>query len=86
MAGSVKAKLDGLGHVWRYSFGTYSLPLKIAKAYPNTRCLYCHANSQKFLNSAGHPKETIPELLSGGVSCLDCHAPAHPAATAGVGR
>ena len=82
MTGTIKAKLDGLGHVWHYTTGRYTLPLKIASPYPNSRCLNCHAGSQKFLDSAGHPKEVIPELLAGGVGCLDCHAPAHAVAKA----
>jgi cytochrome c nitrite reductase small subunit len=86
MTGTVKAKFDGLGHVWRYTTGTYTLPLKIASPYSNTRCLYCHAGSQKFLNSAGHPKEAVSELLAGNVSCLDCHAPAHAATKAASRR
>ena len=36
MAGTVMAKFAGLGHVWRYTTGTYTLPLKIASPYSNT--------------------------------------------------
>ena len=78
LAGTLKAKIDGLGHVWRYSTGTYVLPVKIARPYSNVRCLGCHGESQKFLNAGGHPKEEIPNLMSGSTSCLDCHGPAHP--------
>ena len=78
LAGTLRAKVDGLGHVWRYSTGTYVLPIKIAKPYSNLRCLSCHGESQKFLNAGGHPKEEIPNLMSGSTSCLDCHGPAHP--------
>jgi nitrate/TMAO reductase-like tetraheme cytochrome c subunit len=79
LAGTLRAKLEGLGHVWRYTTGTYELPIKIASPYPNVRCLGCHGASQKFLGSAGHPREEIPKLMSGQASCLDCHGPAHPA-------
>jgi cytochrome c nitrite reductase small subunit len=82
MFGTVEAKLAGLGHVVRNTTGAYTLPLKIARPYPNTRCLGCHAESQKFQRSEGHPQETMPTLLSGEVSCLDCHGPAHPEFTA----
>ena len=77
MAGTVKAKLEGLGHVLRYSTGMYTLPLKIAEPYPNFRCLGCHGESQKFLNSPTM-KPMMPDLLSGATSCLGCHGPAHP--------
>ena len=78
LAGTAKAKLAGLGHVWRYTTGSYTLPIKIARPYSNLRCLSCHGESQKFLGSAGHPKEELPSLMADKMSCLDCHGPAHP--------
>ena len=78
LGGTIAAKFQGLGHVWRYTTGSYSVPIKIAHPFPNLRCLECHGASQKFLNSEGHFKEIIPELVAGKVSCLDCHGPAHP--------
>ena len=78
LAGTARAKLEGLGHVWRYTTGSYTLPIKIAHPYSNVRCLGCHGESQKFLTSAGHPKEEIPNLMADKMSCLDCHGPAHP--------
>jgi cytochrome c nitrite reductase small subunit len=83
MFGTVHAKLEGLGHVIRNTTGRYPLPLKVAHPFSNGRCLACHAESQKFLKSEGHPKEDMPQLFSGATSCLDCHGPAHtPAAQA----
>jgi nitrate/TMAO reductase-like tetraheme cytochrome c subunit len=79
LAGTVQAKLAGLGHVWRYTTGSYELPVKIAAPYPNYRCLGCHGASLKFQESGGHPPEEMPNLVSGETSCLDCHGPAHPA-------
>jgi cytochrome c nitrite reductase small subunit len=76
--GTLAAKLEGLGHVWRYTTGSYTMPIKIAHPFSNLRCLGCHSASQKFLNSDGHPKEMIPDLVAGKTSCLDCHGPAHP--------
>jgi nitrate/TMAO reductase-like tetraheme cytochrome c subunit len=76
--GTIKAKLEGLGHVWRYATGRYETPIKVAQPFPNTRCLECHAESQKFLNADGHPKEAMSGLMDGTVSCIDCHGPAHP--------
>jgi cytochrome c nitrite reductase small subunit len=78
LAGTLKAKFEGLGHVWRYTTGSYVLPIKIAQPYPNSHCLGCHRESQKFLRSAGHPKEEIPNLMTGKTACLNCHGPAHP--------
>jgi nitrate/TMAO reductase-like tetraheme cytochrome c subunit len=78
LAGTIKAKFEGLGHVWRYTVGAYALPIKINQPYPNVRCLGCHGASQKFLNASGHPKEEMHNLLDGTVSCIACHGPAHP--------
>jgi nitrate/TMAO reductase-like tetraheme cytochrome c subunit len=86
MFGTVQAKLAGVGHVARHLTGKYTLPLKIAHPYPNSRCLACHAASQKFQNTEGHPKEDQPKLLSGETSCIDCHGPAHPTMTQQASR
>ena len=78
MFGTVRAKWDGLGHVYRNSTGRYPTPIHIAHPYSNLRCLNCHAGSQKFLDPEKHPKEDMADMLSGKTSCLDCHGPAHP--------
>jgi cytochrome c nitrite reductase small subunit len=77
LGGTITAKLAGLGHVWRYTTGRYTVPIKIAAPYPNTRCLGCHGESQRFLNSPSK-KDVLPDLMSGKTPCLDCHGPAHP--------
>lgn len=82
MLGTLSAKMDGMRHIRHYVSGTYTLPLKIANPYSNTRCLGCHGESQKFLKSAGHPPDVRPQLMAGEVSCLACHAPAHTPAEA----
>lgn len=77
LGGTLRAKLGGLRHVWHYNTGTYHLPIKIASPYPNVRCLGCHGESQKFLNSETK-KPIMADLMSGKTSCLECHAPVHP--------
>ncbi|HXJ85040.1 MAG TPA: NapC/NirT family cytochrome c [Candidatus Methylomirabilis sp.] len=77
MLGTISAKMDGVGHVLHYVAGTYPQPIKIRHPYSNVRCLACHGESQKFLQSPGHPAEVRPQLMSGELSCLTCHAPAH---------
>ena len=78
LGGTLAAKLQGLGHVWRYTTGSYTVPIKIAHPFSNLRCLRCHGESQKFLNSDGHPKDAIPDIIANKTSCLDCHGPVHP--------
>lgn len=77
MFGTASAKLAGVRHIYYNVTGSYTLPIKIASPYPNGRCLGCHGESQKFLNSDGHPKEDQPQLFAGAMSCLDCHGPPH---------
>jgi nitrate/TMAO reductase-like tetraheme cytochrome c subunit len=77
LGGTIQAKLGGLGHVWYYTTGRYEVPIKIAHPFSNGRCLSCHGESQKFLNSETK-KPILADLMSGKTSCLECHAPAHP--------
>jgi nitrate/TMAO reductase-like tetraheme cytochrome c subunit len=86
MFGSMSAKLDGVRHVLHNTLGSYPTPLKIARPYPNARCLGCHGESQAFLKSEGHPQEDRPSLFRGEVSCLDCHGPAHSVAAQQVSQ
>ena len=74
-AGTVGAKLAGLGHTWHNLAGNYDKPIKIRAPFSNLRCLSCHGGAQNFL--AKHDKDEIPNLMSGKDSCLDCHGPAH---------
>jgi cytochrome c nitrite reductase small subunit len=78
LTGTLSAKLAGLGHVWRYTTGSYTTPITIAHPYRNAQCLECHGASQKFRGSAGHPQEEMANLTSGSTPCLTCHGPAHP--------
>jgi nitrate/TMAO reductase-like tetraheme cytochrome c subunit len=77
MLGTLSAKMDGVRHVVHYVAHTYTLPIKIAHPYSNVRCLGCHAGAQKFEKSPGHPADVRPQLTSGAMTCLTCHAPAH---------
>ena len=75
MFGTVRAKLDGLGHVWHNTRNDYPRPIKIAHPYSNLRCLACHAGSPKYI--AKHEADELPKLAANQDSCLDCHGPAH---------
>jgi cytochrome c nitrite reductase small subunit len=76
MLGTVSAKLDGMRHVMHYVAGSYTLPITIRHPYANARCLDCHGESQKFEKSPGHA-DVKPQLVSGELPCVSCHAPAH---------
>ena len=75
MFGTVKAKWEGLGHLVRYGTGSYTLPIRIARRYPNARCLDCHGESQKFART--RDEETRRGAAADAASCLECHRLAH---------
>jgi nitrate/TMAO reductase-like tetraheme cytochrome c subunit len=76
--GTIEAKKTGLGHIWKETTGTYTLPIKMAKPYSYSICLDCHAESAKFNKQAAHDG-VVKETLTGKSNCLDCHEAAHPA-------
>ena len=74
--GGVKAKLNGLKHVWvNYVAGA---PEKIAlyRPYANRDCLRCHGPAARFQAVEEHGDE-MDAIKSGEVSCLECHDVGH---------
>jgi len=79
--GTMKAKMNGLKHLYKFLTGTYSHPIKLYDPYSNSNCLRCHLEAKKFEENEVHVG--IKELLtSDGMSCMDCHGPVHPAQVA----
>jgi nitrate/TMAO reductase-like tetraheme cytochrome c subunit len=76
--GTMEAKKQGLGHIWKAGTGSYKLPIKISKPYSFTICLDCHADSARFEKVALHDG-VIKETVAGKSNCLDCHDSPHPA-------
>jgi cytochrome c nitrite reductase small subunit len=76
--GTMEAKKQGLGHIWKAGTGSYKLPIKMSKPYNYAICLDCHAESAKFNKEAAHTG-TVQETISGKSNCLDCHDKPHPA-------
>ena len=75
--GTMEAKKQGLGHIWKAGTGSYTLPIKMSKPFNFAICLDCHANSAKFNKEAAHTG-VVNETLSGKGNCLDCHVSPHP--------
>ena len=75
LGGTLKAKFAGLGHVAVHE-GLYDVPIKIAPAYPNFRCLAVTGLVAAVPDSA-HEADPV-RADSGETSCLTCHGPAHP--------
>jgi nitrate/TMAO reductase-like tetraheme cytochrome c subunit len=75
--GTMAAKKQGLGHIWKASTGSYHLPIKLSKPYNFGICLDCHAGSAKFNMEAAHDR-VVEETMAGKSNCLECHDAPHP--------
>ena len=76
--GTLEAKMAGMGHVWKESTGSYTMPVRIARPYRFTICLDCHAQSARFERVPQHAG-LVPKVASGEAGCTSCHGSSHPA-------
>jgi cytochrome c-type protein NapC len=74
--GDVKAKANGLRHVWVHYLGTIPDRFALYQPYSNRNCLHCHEDARRFTESPSH-RPVMPRLSSGETSCLTCHNVAH---------
>ncbi len=74
--GTMKAKMEGLGHMYRFLTATYSEPIEIYEPYNNSNCLRCHAGAKRFEGNSVHVA-IMGSLKTNKASCLYCHAEAH---------
>jgi len=81
IAGTARAKLMGLAHIARATFGAWEPPIKLSRPYRWTICLGCHGNSARFKAPRGDASAhdgVVQSVVSGEVGCTDCHGQAHP--------
>ncbi len=85
--GDFQAKISGVKHVLVHfaNSGEPAGPLQLYEPYENRDCLRCHDGARSYLESAGH-QGNLHELVSGAVSCLACHGPAHGTADLATGE
>jgi cytochrome c-type protein NapC len=76
MFGDVKAKLNGLHHVWVHYFGKIPDKMALYQTYPAANCLHCHDDARRFLEAPAH-QSVLDAVYQGKVSCLGCHNLAH---------
>jgi cytochrome c-type protein NapC len=76
MFGDLKAKMNGLRHVWAHYVAGVPNKIALYKSYPNYNCLHCHDDARSFVDAAAH-KPLLTELQSGRTSCLTCHNVGH---------
>lgn len=80
MFGGVKAKMNGLKHLWVHYFEKDVKKIKLYGEYSPHNCLYCHAPGKKFRKHKAHRKNgSLPNILSGKKSCMiaGCHDMGH---------
>lgn len=79
LSGNIQAKLGGLGHVTHEYFTGVPKEIKIHRPFNVDTCLHCHGESAKYLKIDQHvDAELKPKILSGELSCFECHAAPHP--------
>lgn len=76
MYGDIRAKLQGLKHLYIYYLGTVPEELALYEPYRNRECLHCHADARSFEEQEFH-LDIRGELISDEISCLECHEPVH---------
>ena len=81
MFGGVKAKMNGIRHVWVYLTEAEKDSITLYEPYSNNNCLHCHGPAEKFRKNKEHRKEQglLKEIQSGQKSCLaaGCHDMGH---------
>jgi len=77
MFGTMRAKWEGLHHVYVYWFGTPMKPIRLYRPYNNRECLHCHAGARSF-ESATH-LAMMDDLKANKISCTTsgCHDTIH---------
>ena len=76
MFGDVKAKLNGLKHVYVNFITGPPEKIELYKPYHNRDCLHCHEPARRFQENEDHI-DNLDDLHSGETSCLDCHDVGH---------
>ena len=76
MFGDVKAKLNGLRHVWAHYVTGVPKKITLYQPYPNSNCLHCHDDARRFVEGVAH-RPLLGALYAGTTSCLSCHQVAH---------
>ena len=74
--GTMEAKIAGVGHIWKESTGSFTLPVQIARPYQFMICLDCHAQSVKFDRVPEH-KDLVAKVAGREADCTSCHGLSH---------
>lgn len=87
MFGSIRAKLDGLRHVYVQYLGKPAEPIHLYAPYNNRECLHCHLGARSFEEGAVHnaDPDLLPAVKANKLSCISsgCHDVVHNTAQLG---
>ena len=79
LAGNIQAKIGGLSHVTHEYLTGVPPAIRIKRPFNIETCLHCHGESAKYLKIEQHvDAEMKPKILTGELSCFECHATPHP--------
>jgi cytochrome c-type protein NapC len=76
MFGDVKAKVNGLRHVWVHYFGKVPEKISLYRPYASANCLHCHEDARRFAEAPAH-QAILGSLYDGSTGCFGCHNVAH---------
>lgn len=83
--GNVKAKINGLRHMYVHYLGTMPETIELYAPYSNDNCMHCHAGARSFEENRQHNTDEQPlaDIISGKVSCTasGCHDIGHSTET-----
>jgi cytochrome c-type protein NapC len=74
--GDVRAKMNGLRHVWAHYVAGVPQKLALYEPYRNANCLHCHDDARRFREQPAHAP-VMDAITTGTTSCLACHQVAH---------
>lgn len=79
--GPIKAKLNGIKHVYVHYLGNIPEKIELYKPYNTSVCLHCHEGAKSFETGRFHNRKEglLASIKSGEKSCLSsgCHEAAH---------
>jgi cytochrome c-type protein NapC len=70
--GDVKAKVNGLKHVWVHYLRKVPDKIELYQPYANANCLHCHEDARRFVEAAPH-QPVIDRVRAGELKCMGCH-------------
>jgi cytochrome c-type protein NapC len=79
--GTLRDKLRGLKHAYKYYAGTPANPIRLYEPFNNRECLHCHLGARSFEQGVVHnaDQETMLAIKSNKISCMSsgCHDVIH---------